>query len=130
MTSCTPSRRLFVAGIFGFTGVALGAFGAHALAQSLALRGMTDVWKTAVLYHLVHAVVLLALALAREEGIPCRVRGGFALGIVLFSGSLYALGLGAPRWVGAVTPFGGLLFLYGWGALAWAGWKGLRAERE
>ncbi len=128
MTLHTPSRRLLAAGIFGFTGVALGAFGAHALASSLALRGMTEVWKTAVLYHLIHAVVLLALA--REEGIPCRTRGGFALGIVLFSGSLYALGLGAPRWVGAVTPFGGLLFLYGWGALAWTGWKGLRNEEK
>ncbi|SDT88113.1 Uncharacterized membrane protein YgdD, TMEM256/DUF423 family [Verrucomicrobium sp. GAS474] len=112
MKSCTPSRRLAAASVLGFLGVALGAFGAHALAPALLERGMTEAWKTAVLYHLVHVAVLLALV--REESVPDRVRGCFVVGIVLFSGSLYALGLGAPRGAGIVTPLGGLCFLAGW----------------
>jgi len=121
MKLCTPSRRLAVAALLGFLAVALGAFGAHALKEGLAARGMTEVWKTAVLYHLGHAVVLLALA--REEAVSCRVRACFVLGVVLFSGSLYLLAVGGPRWLGPVTPLGGLLLLAGWAGLCVNGVK-------
>lgn len=102
--------------LIAFAGVALGAFGAHALSDLLEKRHRTESWKTAVLYHLVHAVILLFLATRP------RFRAGpwmaFAVGILLFSGSLYALASFAPDWTGAVTPFGGLFFLGGYLALA------------
>lgn len=103
--------------LIAFSGVALGAFGAHAFSDLLERRHRTEVWKTAVLYHLVHAVLLLILA-SRP-----RFRAGpwvaFAVGILLFSGSLYALASFAPDRAGAVTPLGGLFFLGGYLALAW-----------
>lgn len=98
--------------LMGFAGVAFGAFGAHALSDILERRHRVEVWKTAVLYHLVHAVILLILAMHP------RFRAGawfaFAAGIVIFCGSLYALALGAPDWIGALTPLGGLCFLGGY----------------
>ncbi|MGB3461659.1 MAG: DUF423 domain-containing protein, partial [Rhodanobacter lindaniclasticus] len=77
-------------------------------------------WHTAVEYHAWHALALaLAVALGRGRGARMAM-AAFAVGIVLFSGSLYALALGAPRWTGIVTPFGGLAFVVGWLALGWA----------
>lgn len=111
----------------GVTAVAAGAFGAHALHQALAARGRVGTWETAVLYHLIHAIALLAVALhLRREAEPriarrlARACDLFAAGIVCFSGSLYALALGAPRWLGPVTPLGGLFFLAGWLAIGLA----------
>lgn len=110
---------LFLAGLFGASGVGLGAFGAHALKDVLDARG-TAVWQTATLYHLVHAVALLALGavLAAEPSWAGWTRAGavvgIAAGILLFSGSLYALALGAPRMLGAITPLGGVAFMVGW----------------
>lgn len=112
------ARAGLLVGLAGASAVLLGAFGAHAL------RGVLDVqsrelWQTAVNYHVWHA---LALAVAVAVGLG-RGRSGrfaiaaFAIGIVLFSGSLYALALGAPRWTGIITPFGGLAFIAGWIAL-------------
>ena len=92
--------------------VALGAFGAHSLKSTLELHGMLDVWNKAVLYHFIHAIALLALALYGNVN-----RGALWLlfaGIFLFSGSLYLLALTNLRWLGAITPFGGLCFLAGW----------------
>ena len=100
--------------------VALGAFGAHGLKARLSSE-MLDVWQTAVQYHAWHALGLLAAGVSgfHFEGIWIRSAGWlFAAGIVLFSGSLYALALGAPRALGAVTPLGGLAFILGWLALA------------
>lgn len=102
-----------------FAGVALGAFGAHALRDRLE-PALLQVWNTAVLYHLLHAVALFALGLyARSSGADVRP-GGLLLfaGVVVFSGSLYALALTGIRPLGAVTPLGGLLFLAGWAWLA------------
>lgn len=97
---------------FCFVAVALGAFGAHALKASLQSSGMLDAWNKAVLYHLVHAVALLALAL---HGTGNRTAYLFlAAGILLFSGSLYTMALTNVRWLGAITPLGGLCFLAGW----------------
>lgn len=102
--------------MFCFLAVALGAFGAHAAKGRLEANATTDVWKTAALYHLVHAVAMLVLALpAHISRAPVWL---FASGIVIFSGSLYALALTNVRWLGAITPLGGLCFLAGWAWLA------------
>ncbi|GAC1369311.1 MAG: DUF423 domain-containing protein [Polyangiales bacterium] len=118
-------RIFFVLGaLTGFLTVAAGAFGAHALQSRLDARSM-DVFQTAVRYQMLHAVALLAVALAttRWPGTALRVSGwAFVVGLVIFCGSLYALAFGAPRWFGAITPLGGVAFLVGWGALAAAAW--------
>lgn len=105
-----------VAALFGFLGVALGAFGAHGLKEVLAANGRAEEWKTAVFYHLMHAVLLTALA--RRAEISQLVWSLFAGGIVVFSGSLYLLALTNVRWLGAITPLGGLALLAGWLLLA------------
>ena len=95
-----------------FVAVGLGAFGAHALKATLQASGMIDAWNKAILYHLVHAVALVALALAGAGN-----RATYFLlvaGIILFSGSLYTMALTNVRGLGAITPFGGLCFLAGW----------------
>ena len=100
------------AALFCFLAVALGAFGAHALKARLERTGMADVWNKAVLYHFVHALALLVLSL---QAVGTRATGFlFVAGIVLFSGSLYALALTNVRGLGAITPLGGLCFLAGW----------------
>ena len=98
-----------IAGVLGFLGVALGAFGAHQLAGLLAANQTSSIWQTAVLYHLVHAVAALWAA-----GRNPTVVWIWAAGIVIFSGSLYLLAITNVRWLGAITPIGGLLFLVGW----------------
>jgi uncharacterized membrane protein YgdD (TMEM256/DUF423 family) len=109
--------------------VALGAFGAHALKARLA-PDMLAIWQTGVTYHAWHALALLALGLLMLHApynAPLRIAAWlFVAGIVLFAGSLYALALGAPRAVGAVTPLGGVAFIAGWIALAAGAWS-LRA---
>lgn len=117
----TTGRRFLVAGSLGTAlGVALGAFGAHAL-ESRVAGPMLEIWQTAVLYHLVHAVGLLiigVLALHLPESAPVSWSGRLlAVGIVLFSGSLYLLVLTGQSWLGAVTPVGGIAFLLGWALL-------------
>ena len=107
-----------LAGALGFLGVALGAFGAHGLRERLA-PGMLDVYKTGVLYHLLHAVALLAVALGAERlARPKAVAALWAAGVVIFSGSLYALALTGVGVLGAITPIGGLLLMAGWVTLA------------
>jgi uncharacterized membrane protein YgdD (TMEM256/DUF423 family) len=107
-----------LASALGFLGVALGAFGAHGLRERLA-PGMLDVYKTGVLYHLLHSVALLAVALGAERvARPRAVAALWAAGIVIFSGSLYALALTGVGMLGAITPIGGLLLMAGWVTLA------------
>jgi uncharacterized membrane protein YgdD (TMEM256/DUF423 family) len=102
-----------IAAALCFLAVALGAFGAHGLRSTLETRGMLDVWNKAVLYHFIHAIALLALALYGNVN-----RGAWWLlfaGVFLFSGSLYLIALTNLRfWLGPVTPVGGLCFLAGW----------------
>lgn len=105
-----------LAAAFCFLAVALGAFGAHALKETLQANETSEVWKTAVLYHFVHALALLMLAM-----LPVASRAPstlFIAGVVLFSGSLYLLALTNIKWLGAITPLGGLCFLAGWVCLA------------
>ena len=107
---------LLIAALLGASGVMLGAFGAHALRARLG-DGLST-WDTAVTYHLIHAVTLLAVAvLLRSDGDAGLLRAAgwsMAFGVLLFSGSLYVLALDGPRWLGPVTPLGGLGFIAGW----------------
>ena len=110
----------------GFLGVAAGAFGAHALRARLA-PDLLAVFHTGAQYQLYHALALLAAAwaAARWPGGASTAAGWlFALGTVLFSGSLYALALSGVRALGAVTPLGGVAFLAGWACLGWAALRG------
>src|SRR5437588_445175 len=123
MNRTSPTRFCFAAaGVLGLTGVALGAMGAHALAETLTARGMEHAWETGARYHLFHAVALLALGAWSRGGTAATIPLGWAarlwtLGVVLFSGSLYGLALGGPRWLGPVTPLGGVALLGGWVAV-------------
>ena len=104
-----------IAAVVGFTGVSLGAFGAHGLESILSIGERSEWWGTAVDYHMWHALALLGVGLVVERTGRGRAAGWcFLLGITVFSGTLYGLGLGGPRWLGAVTPLGGLLLLSGW----------------
>lgn len=110
------TRIALLVGIAGASAVLLGALGAHALRDALDTQ-QHELWRTAVDFQVWHALAL-ALAVELGRGRSRRVAlAAFALGIVLFSGSLYALALGAPRWTGFATPFGGLAFAVGWIAL-------------
>ncbi|MDX2108626.1 MAG: DUF423 domain-containing protein [Verrucomicrobiota bacterium] len=109
---------LILAGLSGFTGVLLGAFGAHALKATLLQNGHYDTWDTAVKYHLIHAVAAYAVALCSTNSKPTHLLRYavmlWLLGILLFSGSLYLLSFGGNTWLGPITPLGGLLLLTGW----------------
>jgi uncharacterized membrane protein YgdD (TMEM256/DUF423 family) len=96
--------------------VALGAFGAHGLKEILARHGTAPTWDTAVFYHFIHAVMLLILAW--RTPLPMGPWFCFLVGILIFSGTLYALALTNQRWLGAITPLGGVSFLVGWFWLA------------
>ncbi|HCS66141.1 MAG TPA: DUF423 domain-containing protein [Cellvibrio sp.] len=117
---------LIIAALSGFFAVIVGAFAAHGLKKMLAPE-MIEVVKTGVQYQMYHALVLLlvGLWLSHKPDISGLKAGGlaFILGTLLFSGSLYALALGAPRWLGPVTPLGGLCFLLGWLFLLSAAWR-------
>jgi uncharacterized membrane protein YgdD (TMEM256/DUF423 family) len=102
----------------GFSAVFFGAFGAHLLRGFLEKSGTTQIWQTGVLYHLVHAVVLLVLSGWRP--VPRAAYQLILVGVIVFSGSLYALALSNFRWFGAITPLGGLGMLAGWLVLALA----------
>jgi uncharacterized membrane protein YgdD (TMEM256/DUF423 family) len=132
-----------IAGIAGFLGVALGAFGAHGLKATFEANGTAAIWLTASTYHLLHAIALLALASAAHSakgapgahgsqatpafeeaastGNPGAAFWFFLAGIAIFSGSLYTLAITNIRWLGAITPIGGLCFLAGWLSIAWRG---------
>ena len=119
-------RFFFTIGsLAAFLAVALGAFAAHGLKARLD-AAMLATFETGVRYHMYHALALLAVgwAATRWPGAAVNASGWlFVAGIVLFSGSLYVLSLTGVRWLGAITPLGGLAFLAGWLCLAWAAWK-------
>ncbi len=108
-----------VAALSGFFAVAFGAFGAHVLHSRFDALGTLSVWQTGVLYHLVHAVVLLVIS--RWDPFPRLAFWLMFWGLVLFSGSLYLLAITKIAWIGAITPLGGLGMLGGWLALAFRG---------
>lgn len=115
-----PGQWIAVAGALAFLGVALGAFGAHALSERFG-DYEKGIWQTAVFYHLIHALALLTfgIALAAIPELSASTSATwigslFTLGILLFSGSLYALALSGVKVLGAITPLGGLSFLVAW----------------
>ena len=112
MNSQTATR---LAATLGFLAVALGAFGAHAFQTRLIALDTVKTWGTASLYHLVHAAVLLFLS--REYSARKFAWWAIFLGTIIFSGSLYILALTGLKWLGPITPLGGLGFLLGWGSL-------------
>ena len=117
---------LSLAAVSGFLAVALGAFGAHALKARLDEYALS-VYQTAVQYHFFHSLALLGV------GVLCLVLpqsrllfysgSAFTVGIVIFSGSLYLLAFTGMRWLGAITPLGGLAFLVGWALLLLVAWR-------
>jgi uncharacterized membrane protein YgdD (TMEM256/DUF423 family) len=111
-----PAKR--IAGFLGLSGVFCGAFGAHILRGFLEKSGTTQIWQTGVLYHLVHAAVLLVLSGWRP--VPRAAYNLILGGVIVFSGSLYALALTNFKWFGAITPLGGVGMLAGWLVLALA----------
>jgi uncharacterized membrane protein YgdD (TMEM256/DUF423 family) len=108
---------MMLAAISGFVSVVAGAFAAHGLTDRA-----SEVMRTGATYEFMHAMATFACSMFIQVGArQARFAPAFFLGgTVLFSGSLYALALGAPRWTGFITPVGGLLFLAGWAVLAWA----------
>jgi len=112
------SRFLFLAALAGFTGVAMGAFGAHGLKHMLTEHYL-EVYRTAVNYQMWHALLLGIIATLPEQRLLCWAGWASVIGIVLFSGSLYMLAISKIGWLGMVTPFGGLAFLMAWGLVAY-----------
>jgi uncharacterized membrane protein YgdD (TMEM256/DUF423 family) len=120
-------QRFFIFGtVLCGLGVAAGAFGAHGLKARLSPE-MLVVFETGVRYHLIHALALLAVAWAATRWSSLAVHAAgwlFVVGVLLFSGSLYALSLTGVRGLGAITPLGGVAFILGWLLLAWGVWRG------
>lgn len=112
---------LLASSIFGLTGVVLGAFGAHALHDTLVAHGSADTWETGVHYHLFHAIALLAIGLQTPTAPAPWLRRAclaWTMGIILFSGSIYVFALGGPKVVGIIfPPLGGLGFIAGWACI-------------
>jgi uncharacterized membrane protein YgdD (TMEM256/DUF423 family) len=106
------TSALRIAAILGFLAVALGAFGAHGLKEVLIQNQTADVWEKAVFYQFIHVIMLFLLA--TRNPFPTCPWFAFLIGVVLFSGSLYLLAVTNLKWLGAITPFGGVSFLVGW----------------
>ena len=118
---------IVIGAVFGFLGVALGAFGSHALRATLTANGRLETYQTAVQYHLIHALALVAVGLftAHISSPQLGWAGGLlTLGVLIFSGSLYILSIFNIRIMGVVTPFGGVALLLGWACFAWAAYRG------
>ena len=112
--------RLF-GSILAFSAVLLGSFGAHALKQTLSAHDSIQTWETAVRYQMWHALGLILLSLISErQALPKMIGHCFVIGTLLFSGSLYGLALDGPRWLGPITPLGGLCLIAGWALLAYS----------
>jgi len=122
----TAKHILVMAGVSGLVAVAIGAFGAHGLKGKLD-GSMLSAFQTGVQYHFYHtfALAFIAILLMKfpANSLFIGASWAFLIGIVLFSGSLYGLALGAPRWLGPITPLGGLSFIIGWSLWAVGAWR-------
>lgn len=134
-----PRGWIVLGALLGGLGVALGAFGAHGLDDTLAGWGVGDdeiaarlaTFETAVRYHMYHALALVGLGLVarwRSCGGTQVAGWSFLLGIAVFSGLLYALVLSGVKVLGAIVPLGGVAFLVGWASLAWVAWRMPQAD--
>ncbi|OZI42419.1 hypothetical protein CEK29_11680 [Bordetella genomosp. 5] len=122
----TDRHLIILAAINMIVAVGAGAFGAHGLKRMIT-PDMLAVWQTGVLYHLIHALGLFVIAfLGTRFASPQLTAAGWLMfiGIILFSGSLYALTLTGTRILGVITPLGGTAFLAAWALVAWAAWRG------
>ncbi|SFC17596.1 Uncharacterized membrane protein YgdD, TMEM256/DUF423 family [Flexibacter flexilis DSM 6793] len=124
-------KIVVIAAVLGGLSVAIGAFGAHALKETLLLNQRTDTFETAVRYQFYHALALLILGNS-VLSIPAKrlqiIAALFVVGIVIFSGSLYVLCLTGIRWLGAITPLGGTAFIIGW--IIWAVSAAQKSEQQ
>ncbi len=111
-----PTALLRISAGIGAAAVILGAFGAHGLEQTLEANGRVDTWETAVFYHFIHAVMLWLVA--DRPNVNSKAWWAFLIGIGIFSGTLYALSLTNIKWLGAITPIGGVSLIVGWCLLA------------
>ena len=111
--------------ILAFSAVLFGAFGAHALKETLSAHDSIQTWETAVRYQMWHALALILLSIiSLKHSITKKMIGPcFAIGTILFSGSLYGLALDGPKWLGPITPLGGLSLMIGWLLLAYSSLK-------
>jgi uncharacterized membrane protein YgdD (TMEM256/DUF423 family) len=118
-------RLVAAAAINAFVAVAAGAFGAHGLRQRLDARAL-EVFEIGVRYQMFHAIGMVVAAWLASRGLALAQTGGWIMqaGIVVFSGSLYVLALSGTKWLGAITPLGGLAFLAGWALIAVAALRG------
>lgn len=116
-----PRSLIATGAVLAGIAVMLGAFGAHALKSRISVEA-TGWWQTAVQYQMWHALAVLALGLSGLSAarLPASM---MAAGAVVFAGTLYAMALGAPHWLGAITPIGGLAMIAGWALLAWRVWR-------
>lgn len=121
-----PKLFIFLAAINGFLAVSLGAFAAHGLSSRLTEQ-MLATFQTGVQYHMYHTLALVGVGILslHYPGSAILRSSGFLLlvGMVVFSGSLYVLALSGIRWLGAITPIGGVAFLAAWAMLAWFAWS-------
>ncbi len=108
----TKERQIQIAALSGAFAVGLGAFGAHGLKAILEQNQTVEVWETAVFYHFIHTLVLLWLS--NQSSIGPGPRTSFLVGMVIFSGTLYVLAVSGIRWLGAITPIGGVSLIVGW----------------
>ena len=120
-------RLAALGAINALVAIAAGAFGAHALKSRLDARRL-DIFETAARYQMYHALGMIAAAWLASRGLALAGTGGLVMqaGVVIFSGSLYALALTGQDWLGAITPIGGLAMMVGWAMLAIAAWRGAR----
>lgn len=110
-----------IGGLFGLLGVALGAFGAHSF-KGILTPETTEIYRTGIIYHLIHSVVILAIGFSGKEKFSWAAKF-FSVGIVLFSFSLYLYAITTIKAFAIITPFGGVCFLIGWGLVIYAGYK-------
>lgn len=108
----TKERQVQIAALSGALAVGLGAFGAHGLKSILEQNQTVDIWETAVFYHFIHTLVLLWLS--NQSSLGAGPRCSFLLGMGIFSGTLYVLAVSGIRWLGAITPIGGVSLIVGW----------------
>ena len=117
----TAQTYRLIGALLALSAVTLGAFGAHALKETLIAHDSIGTWETAVRYQMWHALGLILLSLICERhALPSATGICFTIGTLLFSGSLYGLALDGPRWIGAITPLGGLCLVAGWTLLAYS----------
>ena len=124
-------RFILIGAIFGFIGVAIGAFGAHGLADTLESNGRADTFQTASEYQMYHALAILAVAWLStkvDHNLVQRVGYFFVAGILIFSGSLYVLAIFDLGFMGAIAPIGGASLLAGWASVGWIGWRHMSDE--